>query len=126
VIDQRLLGGGSDAVETGRVDRFRLTGASEGSGMTRVYGRNRIAGQVIWSTQFEETTTTQGGGKGSPSQPETTTYSYSLSLAIGLCEGEINRVGRVWADGEEIAREDLNMRVYCLHRIIGSTARCKN
>ena len=31
VIDQRLLGRGSQAVETGRVDRFRLTGASEGA-----------------------------------------------------------------------------------------------
>ncbi len=31
VIDQRILGDGSRAVETGRVDRFRLTGASEGA-----------------------------------------------------------------------------------------------
>ena len=30
-IDQRLLGSGSRAVETGKVDRFRLTGASEGA-----------------------------------------------------------------------------------------------
>ncbi len=112
VIDQKLLGSGSDAVETGRVDRFRLTGASEGSGMSRLYGRNRIAGQVIWATQFQESKTTTGGGKGTSSQPKTTTYSYSVSLAIALCEGEINRVGRVWADGEEIARDDLNMRVY--------------
>ncbi|MEE9429046.1 MAG: hypothetical protein V3V25_12960, partial [Paracoccaceae bacterium] len=27
VIDQRLLGGGSEAVEHGQVDRFRLSGA---------------------------------------------------------------------------------------------------
>jgi hypothetical protein len=41
-----------------------------------------------------------------------TSYSYSVSLALALCEGEILRVGRVWADGVEISREDLNMRVY--------------
>ena len=41
-----------------------------------------------------------------------TQYSYSVSIAIALCEGEISRVGRVWADGEEIARDDLDMRVY--------------
>lgn len=29
-IDQRLLGSGAQAVETGRVDRFRLTGSGEG------------------------------------------------------------------------------------------------
>ncbi|WP_296417371.1 glycoside hydrolase/phage tail family protein [Pseudooctadecabacter sp.] len=111
-IDQRLMGTGSDAVETGRVDRFRLTGASEGAGMARLYGRMRIAGQVIWATQFEETSRTSGGGKGAPKPPKTTSYSYSVSLAIALGEGEISRVGRVWADGAEVARDDLNMRVY--------------
>ena len=73
VIDQRLLGAGSDAVEVGRVDRFRLMGASEGSGMAQVYGRARIAGQVIWATRFAETASTSGGGKGAaaaqPSRP---------------------------------------------------------
>jgi len=111
-IDQRLMGSGSEAVETGRVDRFRLTGASEGAGMARLYGRMRVAGQVIWASEFQETSTTTGGGKGAPKQPKTTTYSYTVSLAIAVGEGEISRVGRVWADGAEIARDDLNMRVY--------------
>ncbi|MCF2903548.1 glycoside hydrolase/phage tail family protein [Octadecabacter sp. CECT 8868] len=112
LIDQRILGGGADAVETGRVDRFRLTGASEGAAMNHVYGRMRIAGQVIWATQFVESSVTSGGGKGGRSRAATKTYSYSVSLAIALCEGEISRVGRIWADGEEIARDDLNMRIY--------------
>jgi hypothetical protein len=30
---------------------------------------------------------------------------------VALCEGEILRVGRVWADGTEIPRERLNLRV---------------
>ncbi len=42
VIDQRLLGAGSEAVEVGRVERFRLTGASEGSAVTRAWGRVRL------------------------------------------------------------------------------------
>ena len=29
VIDQRLMGAGSEAIEVGRMDRFRLMGASE-------------------------------------------------------------------------------------------------
>lgn len=111
-IDQRIMGGGSEAVETGRVDRFRLTGASEGQAISRIYGRMRIAGQVIWASRFEEHAATSGGGKGGRRQPATTEYSYSVSLAIGLCEGVISRVGRVWADGVEIAPDDLNMRVY--------------
>ena len=55
VIDQRLLGAGSEAVEVGRVERFRLTGASEGAAVTRAWGRVRLGGQVIWATQFSET-----------------------------------------------------------------------
>lgn len=111
VIDQRIMGAGSEAVETGQIDRFRLTGASEGAGISQTFGRMRVAGQVIWATQFLESTTVSGGGKFSGT-PKTTTYSYTVSLAIALCEGEIRRVGRIWADGVEIARDDLNMRVY--------------
>jgi hypothetical protein len=71
----------------------------------------RLGGQVIWATRFVETKQTQRGGKGAPSA-SVTSYSYSVSLALALCEGEILRVGRVWADGVEVSRESMNMRVY--------------
>lgn len=112
VIDQRLLGQGSDVVESGKVDRFRLTNAGDGEPIAQLYGRMRVGGQVIWASDFLETTTVTGGGKGAPSQPKTREYAYSVSLAVALCEGEILGVGRVWADGEEIAPDDLNLRVY--------------
>ena len=109
VIDQKLLGTGSAPVETGKVDQFRLTGASEGAPVGQVFGRVRLGGQVIWSSRFLESTDTTDAGKGAP---EITEYSYSVSLAVALCEGEITRVGRIWADGLEIGRGDLNMTVY--------------
>lgn len=115
-IDQQLLGAGSDPVETGRIDRFRLTSAGEGTDLQQVYGRMRLPGQVIWATRFRETSTTTGGGggKGAPrqQQPKTTTYAYSISFAVALCEGEISRVGRIWADDVEVSADDLNMRLY--------------
>lgn len=110
-LDARLLGGGAEPVETGRVDRFRLTGASEGAPVARVWGAARVAGQVIWSTRFLETSTATGGGKGAP-RPRSTQLSYSVSLALGLCEGVISGVGRIWADGAEIARDTLTLSVY--------------
>ncbi|WP_406649841.1 glycoside hydrolase/phage tail family protein [Aliisedimentitalea scapharcae] len=112
VIDQRLLGAGAESVATGKVERFRLTHAAEGAPISQVFGRMRVGGQVIWATDFQESSTTTGGGKGAPSTPRTTTYSYTVSLAIAVCEGEVTSIGRVWADGEEVARDDLNMRVY--------------
>jgi hypothetical protein len=112
VVDQKILGSGGQAVETGKVDRFRLTSAGEGDPVTQVYGRMRVGGQIIWASDFEEISTTTGGGKGGSSQPKSTEYSYSVNIAIALCEGDIVRVGRIWADGEEIAPDDLNMTVY--------------
>ena len=78
----------------------------------RLFGQMRLGGQVIWATRFKEQVTVTGGGKGAPPTPQTASYSYSVSLAVALCEGEIARVGRVWADGSELARSDLTMRVY--------------
>tara|TARA_R110000787_G_scaffold118209_4_gene229014 strand:+ start:6783 stop:10712 length:3930 start_codon:yes stop_codon:yes gene_type:complete len=113
VIDQRLLGQGAQAVETGKVDRFRLTQAGEGSPLPQLYGRMRVGGQVIWASDFAQTTTVSGGGgKGAPATPRTTEYSYSLSVAIALCEGEITGISRIWADGALVAERDLNMSVY--------------
>lgn len=114
VIDQRLMGSGSQVVETGKVERFRLMGASEGGPVTNIWGRTRVSGQVIWSTRFKEDVSTSGGGsgKGAPKKPAVQTYSYSLSFAVAVCEGEISRIGRIWADGVEIERNRLNMRVY--------------
>lgn len=112
VIDQRVMGAGSEAVETGRIDRFRLTGASEGAAVPQVYGRVRSAGQIIWATQFQEIRSTSGGsGKGAP-KPKVTNYSYTVSFAVALCEGEISSIGRIWADGVEISPDSLNLRVY--------------
>ena len=114
-IDQRLMGVGSEVIESGRIDRLRLTGASEGSAIPVLQGRMRISGQVIWATRFKEHVTTSGGGgggKGAPKTPQVRSYSYSVSLAIALCEGEIAGVGRVWADGKEVAGRTLAMTVY--------------
>lgn len=112
VIDERLLGQNSAPVETGKVDRLRLTGAGEGAALARLWGRMRVPGQVIWAGPFTETVRTTGGGKGAPRRPAVRDYSYTVSLAIALCAGEITRVGRVWADGAEIARDDLTLQVY--------------
>jgi hypothetical protein len=112
-IDQRLMGKGADVVEVGQVDRFRVMGSTEGAPLARVYGRMRVSGQIIWSSRFKERVRKSGGGgKGGPSQPEVETYSYSVSLAVALCEGEIVRIGRVWADGQQITLNGLNWRLY--------------
>lgn len=112
VIDQRIMGAGADAVEHGRIDRFRLTGAAEGAAIPRVYGRVRVGGQVIWASRCREERNVSGGGKGAPKSPQVTQFSYSISVAVALSEGPITRIGRIWADGSEISRDSLTLRVY--------------
>ena len=119
-LDQSIMGSGAEAVEVGRIDRLRLTGASEGSPIPRVMGRARVAGQIIWATRFQERSQTTeisnggGGGKGGGQQTTTTqtSYYYTVSIAVCLCEGEIKRIGRVWADGNILPKSSLQMRVY--------------
>ncbi len=110
MIDQRLLGGGSKAVETGRVDRMRIQTAGEGTPIARIWGQMRVPGHAIWAGPLVETRRSQGGGKGSG--PRVTEIGYRASLALALCEGPILGVGRIWADGEEVSADALNMRVY--------------
>lgn len=116
-VDNRLFGqSGARHVEGPRLADLAGVQASEGAPIPRVYGRARIGGQIIWATRFEEVaaTTRQGssGGKGGRSSSSTTTYSYFVNLAVGLCEGPVAGVRRVWADGKEIDLTKVTMRLH--------------
>lgn len=112
LLDQRLLGSGAAPVESGKVEQFRIMGSGEGQPMPRVFGRIRVAGQVIWSSRFAENVSQTGSGKGGAMGPTRRDYTYSISLAIGLCEGEVVRIGRVWADGNVLDVNAITMRLY--------------
>jgi len=49
------------------------------------------------------------GKGGGPTQKN---YSYSISFAIGLCEGEILGVDRLWANGAPLNISGLTPRIY--------------
>ena len=94
--------------------------ATEGAAIPRLYGRARLGGQVIWATRFEEeavfSATRPKGGKGGASRGKTAidvSYRYSANVAIGLCEGPIAFVRRVWADGKPLDLTGVTMRVHC-------------
>lgn len=89
----------------------------EGAAIPRVYGRARIGGQMIWATRYLEQTSAWidgGSGKGGGGRADTVNvaYSYSANFAIGLCEGPIAFVRRIFADGSELDMTSLPIRVY--------------
>jgi hypothetical protein len=107
-IDRTLL------AETRHYEGPRLSGArpftaEEGVSIPRVYGMARVGGIMIWATRFEEASSTSGGGKG---EPKVTEYSYFANVAFLLCEGDIAGIRRVWADGREVDRETIELRVH--------------
>ncbi|HEX3484095.1 MAG TPA: glycoside hydrolase TIM-barrel-like domain-containing protein, partial [Micropepsaceae bacterium] len=91
--------------ESPRLADTAIQASSEGAAIPVVYGRVRVAGEIIWATRFKETavTTSQsaGGGKGGGGTTVVSTnYLYSISFAVGLAEGVVHGLGRVWADGK--------------------------
>lgn len=115
-IDRSLFGGTSAVREGPRLNEMAGLSSTEGAPIPRIYGRVRLGGQIIWATRFKESVTEQqsGGGKGGggSSSGGTRTYSYSANLAVGLCEGEIGYIRRVWANGTLLDWTSLNIRVY--------------
>lgn len=128
MLDHALFGSASgDSSSAGpRLADLDVMASTEGAPVPRVYGRARLSGEVIWATQLEEvatTTTTENssgysGGKGfaaaaATSTTTATTYAYFANFAVGLCEGAIGRVGRIWADGKLLDLDGIDFRVYC-------------
>lgn len=95
-IDSRLLAPRARS-GGGRLADLKVQGSSYGAALPHLWGRTRVAGQVIWSTDLKETRGTTGGGKG---RPKTETVSYSASFAVALSGRRIAGVGRIWADGK--------------------------
>ncbi|MGH6872634.1 MAG: baseplate multidomain protein megatron [Rhizomicrobium sp.] len=111
-IDAALAPG--QRVKGPRLSDISIQSSTEGAAIPRVFGRVRVAGQLIWATRFKETSkTASSGGKGFGGPKVTTTdYAYSISFAVGLCEGEASRIGRVWADGTLIDLSQFTTRFY--------------
>nr|WP_321982431.1 glycoside hydrolase/phage tail family protein [uncultured Cohaesibacter sp.] len=115
-LDQTLFGT-SRSVEGPSLSDLSVQTSTEGSSIPRLYGRARLTGQIIWATNLVEEVTSRkyktGASKGgSGSSTTETTYSYFANFAVGLCEGEIAYIGRVWANGSILDLKDISYRVY--------------
>jgi len=87
----------------------QLQGSSEGGAIPRLYGWSRLTGNIIWATELERIEGTSSGAKGSPKTEED---QITANFAVALCEGEVHRLGRIWADGQLLDTEGLSVRFY--------------
>lgn len=105
-LDQVLFG---ETTRAAQGSDIRLTGSSEGGAVPRLYGWGRLAGNIIWATELEDISSETRGAKGTGSGDETEIVA---SFAVGLCMGEVQHLGRIWADGEALETADLTIRFY--------------
>lgn len=117
-IDQYLFAPTIKSSQEGpRLNEANVMTSVEGANIVRGYGRFKVAGNLIWATRLreevvKETTKTGGKGGGGGSEVTTTTYNYYANFAVGLCEGEILDVHRIWADGKLLDLSQYTYRIY--------------
>ncbi|MDZ4124351.1 MAG: hypothetical protein U1E02_09265, partial [Hydrogenophaga sp.] len=125
-------------IEGQRLDSLRITSATEGAVIPRLFGRMRMGGNIIWATDFREETRTssQGGGKGGAPKVKSTEFLYFASFAVAVSEGSeagpggailsggengggggpagrgITGIGRIWADGKPMDLIGVTWRWY--------------
>ena len=90
-------------VEGPRLQDLQIQSSAEGASISTVYGSGRIAGNIIWGKPIQEHRHKEkSGGKGGGGGQTVVSYTYTADFAIGLCEGPISAVRKLWADGKLI------------------------
>lgn len=98
-VDRAVLGGDNG----GRMASLTVQSAAYGEAIPVVSGRMRVAGNLIWTDGIAETAGAGGKRNGGASSAA---YVYTASFAVGLGEGPIAAIGRIWADGRLIRGAD--------------------
>jgi hypothetical protein len=95
--------------ESPRLTDLSIQTAEYGVPIKKVYGRQRIAGNVIWGREtrierIESREAAQSNRKGSAQSPDTINihYNYYQSFLVSICQGPIGGILRIWADRELI------------------------
>lgn len=97
--------------EGARISEFQLSGSAYGQPIPHVFGRARLAANIIWMRGIREERVVErqevggggkGGGGGSRQVVETVTYHYYADVALGLARGPLTSIYRIWADKHPI------------------------
>ena len=81
-----------------KIADFTINTAEYGSAVPEILGTTRIGGNVLYYDDFtaHEHRETHRAGKGGRHKMVNITYTYTVAAILGLCEGPISGIGRVW------------------------------
>ena len=101
-----MAGSSTIATSETRIEALKLQSSAYGVTIPVLGGVNRIPGNLIDYVDFKaiaHTTTQSQGGKGGGVKTQNTTYTYSASVLMGICQGPIGAISRVWKGKEVLA-----------------------
>lgn len=100
------MGGSTISTSETKIEALRLQSSTYGATIPVLGGVNRIPGNLIWYGDFKatpHTSTQSAGGKGGGVKTQNTTYTYSASVLMGICQGPVGAIARVWKGKEVFA-----------------------
>lgn len=98
---------GAPDVQGGKPAKYhglRVQTSTQGMVIPVVFGTARISGNLIWAGDYKIIARNQSsGGKGFGRYGGAKQYTYETAFALGLCEGPIAAIGKVYIDKEVYA-----------------------
>ena len=90
--------GRTTTTRANKISEFTVNTAEYGAVVSEIIGTVRTAGNVIYYDDFtaHEHRETHKAGKGGRSKQVSITYTYTVAVILGLCEGPISGIGKVW------------------------------
>lgn len=111
-----LFKGRTTVTRANKISDFTIATAEYGSAVPEILGTTRIGGNVLYYDDFtaHEHKETHRAGKGGRSKQVNITYTYTVASIIGLCEGEISGIGRIWKDKDvyKYPSDDVELTLY--------------
>ena len=97
-----LFKGTHTVTRADKISNFTVNTAEYGAPVMEVLGTTRVSGNVIYYDDFtaHEHKETQRTGKGGKSSSTNITYTYTVAVILGLCEGPVSGIGKVWKNKE--------------------------
>lgn len=111
-----LFGGHTTTTRADKISDFIVATAEYGASVPEILGTTRVSGNIIYYDDFTaiEHKDVQKAGKGGRSKHVNITYTYTVAAIIGLCEGEISGIGKIW-DGKDVYEypsDKINMTLF--------------